>query len=287
MGKYIVKSGQNLFDVALSIYGSVEGVFDLLISNESQSLSFDTQLSPGQSLEYSDGYLIFKNVHDWLSDNNIKVANGDHIYEHISIKEHILDYISEYNKSVIMNASYMFPNVWDIENNVPIENSIKFKSLFANKILEGYFGFGTSEIEKFSYSTLGIAPEDSSIDQEAFFKNNITKKRMIIVQSGFLSSISFKLHKKTIISVDWGDLSQPETLIDNLNGHTFEHCFDDDGQHIISLYGNFTFETLDLSNVSGIYYPTSLIKVTKGFSSKLKDNEKINKLIVLENEQNT
>lgn len=33
MAQYKVRSGQNIYDVALTLYGSVEGIFDLLASN--------------------------------------------------------------------------------------------------------------------------------------------------------------------------------------------------------------------------------------------------------------
>lgn len=283
MGKYVVRSGQNLFDVSLSIYGSVEGVFDLLVCNESQSLSFDTQLYQGQILEHSDNYLIFKNVRDWFSDNNVKVANGEHIHEYVDIKDFILDYIASYNKSVVNVANDMFPGVWDIINEIPLQNSKKFQMMFQNYIRENYFGFGTSPVEKFS----GTGQTGTSSDQENFFKSNLTKKRLVVIQNGYLSTIKFKLAEKSVLAIKWGDLSTPEITINSKNEIVFEHCYDDDGKHTISLYGNFIFDTLDLSDINGIYYPTSLIKVKDKFNSKLMDNNKINKLIILGNEQNT
>lgn len=287
MGKYIVKSGQNLFDVALTIYGSIEGVFDLLVSNEGQSLSFDTLLSPGQVLEYSDDYMIFKNVHDWFSDSSTKVANGDHIFEYSDVKEIIQNYISEYNKSVIMNANELYSNVWDLENDAPSGNSQADTTQFASYINKNYFGFGTSAIEKYANSTLGLEISNSSADQKKYFESSLTKKRMVIVQNGYLSTIKQKLSEKSVILVDWGDFSPQTISLDNSRELTFEHCYDDDGKHIISLYGNFVFDTLNLSDVGGVYYPTSNIKVKKKFSSKLIDNEQINKLIILKNEQDT
>lgn len=287
MGKYIVKSGQNLFDVALTIYGSIEGVFDLLVSNEGQSLSFDTLLSPGQVLEYSDDYMIFKNVHDWFSDNSTKVANGDHIFEYSDVKEIIQNYISEYNKSVIMSANELYSNVWDLESDAPSGNSQADATQFASYINKNYFGFGASAIEKYANSTLGLEISSSSTDQEKYFESSLAKKRMVIVQNGYLSTIKQKLSGKSVILVDWGDFSSQTISLDNSRELTFEHCYDDDGKHIISLYGNFVFDKLDLSDVGGVYYPTSNIKVKKKFSSKLIDNEQINKLIILENEQDT
>ena len=43
MAQYKVRNGQNIYDVALTLYGSIEGIFDLLISNE--WLNMETQLS--------------------------------------------------------------------------------------------------------------------------------------------------------------------------------------------------------------------------------------------------
>jgi hypothetical protein len=35
MGKYTVTGRQNLFDIALHLYGSIEGIIDLMMSNTS------------------------------------------------------------------------------------------------------------------------------------------------------------------------------------------------------------------------------------------------------------
>ena len=45
MAQHIVKPNQNIFDVAIERYGSIEGVFDLLISND--WLDMSTDLTPG------------------------------------------------------------------------------------------------------------------------------------------------------------------------------------------------------------------------------------------------
>ena len=56
MAIYKVKPAQNLYDVALHLYGSIEGLFDLLITNE--WLSMTTELQPGMELEYHDYFVI-------------------------------------------------------------------------------------------------------------------------------------------------------------------------------------------------------------------------------------
>lgn len=79
MGKYKITQGQNIYDVALHIYGSVEGVIDLLANNG--SLSLDTDLKAGDELDYSDGYLINKEVSAYYDAHAITPATGEmHVY---------------------------------------------------------------------------------------------------------------------------------------------------------------------------------------------------------------
>ena len=49
MGSYRVVTGQNIYDVALHLYGSVEGIVDLLVNNP--ALSLETELCSGQNPE--------------------------------------------------------------------------------------------------------------------------------------------------------------------------------------------------------------------------------------------
>ena len=79
MGKYIVTHGQNLYDVALHIYGLIEGVIDLMMNNT--SLSLDQILKAGDELVYTDDYVINKDVAAYYKVNEIMPANGErHVY---------------------------------------------------------------------------------------------------------------------------------------------------------------------------------------------------------------
>lgn len=75
MGRYKVLSGQNLYDVALHLYGSIEGVVDLLIDNP--ELSFDTTLAAGRELLYTDGFVINADVVAYNELHGIIPANGE------------------------------------------------------------------------------------------------------------------------------------------------------------------------------------------------------------------
>ncbi len=79
MATYKVTTNQNLFDVALLLYGSIEGLFDLLISNE--WLNMETDLMPGMELEYHDYFVVNDGIKSAMSDKNLIPANRErHVY---------------------------------------------------------------------------------------------------------------------------------------------------------------------------------------------------------------
>ena len=75
MGRYKVTHGQSLYDVALHIYGSIEGITDLLMNNE--SLSLCDRLKAGDELLYSDNYIISKDVVAGYQSSTIVPASGE------------------------------------------------------------------------------------------------------------------------------------------------------------------------------------------------------------------
>lgn len=56
MGKYTVTTGQNMYDVALHLTGSIEGVIDLMMCNP--ELDMERTLKSGDTLLYTDGFVI-------------------------------------------------------------------------------------------------------------------------------------------------------------------------------------------------------------------------------------
>ncbi|GAB6013635.1 hypothetical protein MK137Hg34_000320000, partial [Viscerimonas tarda] len=75
MGKYTVTAGQNIFDAALHIYGSIEGITDLMMNNAELSLA--KKLKAGDTLEYSDGFVIHSDIVAHYRMNNIVPTNGE------------------------------------------------------------------------------------------------------------------------------------------------------------------------------------------------------------------
>lgn len=79
MAIYKVKNGQNLFDIALHLYGTIEGMFDILITNP--TISMTTELVAGMELEYHEDFVINKGIVEEFGKNNQIIANGErHVY---------------------------------------------------------------------------------------------------------------------------------------------------------------------------------------------------------------
>lgn len=74
MGIYTVKPNQNLFDVALHLYGSIEGLFDLLISNPELNMTSD--LVYGQELIYHEDFVLNESVVSEFKKQNITPSSG-------------------------------------------------------------------------------------------------------------------------------------------------------------------------------------------------------------------
>lgn len=75
MGKYTVTTGQNIYDIAMHLHGSVEGIVDLLINNP--GLSLDDDLKSGDELDYTDDFIISPDIVAYNRMYNLLPANGE------------------------------------------------------------------------------------------------------------------------------------------------------------------------------------------------------------------
>ena len=99
MEQYTVRSGQNIYDVALTIYGSVEGLFDLLLSNS--WLTVDTPLSSGMQISYHKDFIINQDIADNLASSGIRIKNGDHTYRTPDPERAIKNHISQFHPEIM------------------------------------------------------------------------------------------------------------------------------------------------------------------------------------------
>lgn len=98
MKQYTVRSGQNLYDVALTLYGSIEGIFDLLVCNGEVSLN--SSLKHGQVLNYNEEFIIEHSIPDWFKNHSVIVKNGCHSFKNTSVTELIGNFIRSQNDTV-------------------------------------------------------------------------------------------------------------------------------------------------------------------------------------------
>lgn len=91
MKTYITRTGQNIYDIALQLYGSLEGIMDLIVCNtslkvadfgpkalEGRPLSFATSISRGIELQYHDGIVINNNIKEYINEKELIPTNGEH-----------------------------------------------------------------------------------------------------------------------------------------------------------------------------------------------------------------
>ena len=108
MEKYVVKSGQNIYDIALTLHGTVEGVFDLLISNS--QLGFDTELKSGDELNYNKSFVVNQDITTWLSGNGIEVRNGSHTYAFTDLESTVKQHFDTYHAAEYDKTEWMTPD---------------------------------------------------------------------------------------------------------------------------------------------------------------------------------
>lgn len=121
MGKYIITAGQNLYDTALHIYGSIEGITDLLVNNP--ALSMASKLHAGQELIYTDDYLIDADVAAYYRQRAISPANGE---RNVYFKESQYPRIAQFRLSAsATSAGVMFSGTGVMEidwgDNTPLQ----------------------------------------------------------------------------------------------------------------------------------------------------------------------
>lgn len=221
MPQYTVRSGQNIYDVALTLYGSVEGIFYLLAQNK--WLDLDTTLTSGQKLEYSEELAINNDIVIWLRENNIKCKNGQHSVLSLESESFMAEHFNEYHLEEIDRLATLSP------------------------------------------------------DETEMFWETLTVPRLILKQQGVICNFKIQLNNNTHILIDWGDNTAP-SIFEGDELQEIEHNYKSNGQHIIVLYGDFSFQYLDFTELNGTYYPLTTIYADTFISQQ--QDERNNKLII-------
>jgi hypothetical protein len=129
MGKYTVTAGQNIFDIALHIYGSIEGITDLMMNNAKLSLA-DT-LKAGDTLEYSDGFVIQPDIVAHYRMNGIVPANGERsvYYKEPSFPKALAVFMDRKRTSASFAVSGNGAMEIDWGDNSPLQSAVLYSQL--------------------------------------------------------------------------------------------------------------------------------------------------------------
>ena len=223
MAQYTVKPDQNIWDVALHLYGSVEGVFDLMISNP--GLSLDVDLKYGDTLEYHDFFVINEWIVNKFNELNITPANSER---------------KVYYKKINQPIKFIYrPPVSDDRTEFTISGS-------GNMFVD--WG-DNSEIEI-------IALTSASSMVEHYFDNTVDERIVKVYGDFLLNSLDISKLNTSITPVV--PLVVDE-LISQSNGNSLQGLFLMEGTYSVNLQGSLindltpigdmNLETLDLRNV--------------------------------------
>lgn len=311
MNKYITKTGQNLYDIALAIYGSIEGIFDLLISN--QNISIGSIFNKGTELAYHENFILNDDISQWLKNNNITVKNGNYKIINTNIKDEIKNCLTKTNSQkfdltgeIYDNLSgTMKPDLWGNSNDTALASDVESqtsanaanwgKQNISTEIIKadlpnainGLFGIDISKMDDKDkvkilnewYSKGMIVLPYKKEDKEEFYSNMAIPK-IKIIQAGKTSAINFQIPANNFIAIDWGDGSKIDFYHFQQEITRAAHNYEDDGEHTIILYGNSEFTNLDFTELNGVYYALTTIYVNKQFVTPYDKDNPINNLFI-------
>lgn len=264
MNKYITKSGQNIYDIALTIYGSIEGIFDLLISNP--NISLETVFTKGVELAYHYDFVLNKDVTNWLKDNKVLVKNGNYKIKSVDIKSTIKTWIKKQNsQKFIMNP--------EIAINPRLQASEE--SSGGDEL--------TNSFDKWVLPSMIVLPSDEE-EIETYYDNMSTPK-IKIIQHGNNSTISMQVPANNFVAIDWGDGTDLEFLSYQQKITQVTHIYEDNGNHTIFIYGNNRFTNLDFIKINGIYYALTNIYISKQFITPYTNATILNQLFIIQSNE--
>ena len=124
MAKYKVRNGQNIYDIAIGLYGTIEGVFDLLIANP--TLSMATPLTTGMELEYHEGFVVNSSIVEQLQQREIIPINGERNVYYKPIKQVLRGIIAIPNDAEIIEFDISGEGtiLVDWDDNTPAESIV-------------------------------------------------------------------------------------------------------------------------------------------------------------------
>ena len=195
MKTYKVTQGQNIYDVSLAIYGSIEGLLDLFAHNP--DLSFDFMLKPGEELVYDEDYTAIGSIVEYMRLNKIRPANGERNVYFKDVKESLRVIIKMFEKSsdISFEMSGDGEMIVDWGDNSPVERislslkPIKYAHFFDNQSDERYVKiYGEFKIRQWNMSGIqGIVMpiEPLNVEEVVISKNNMALPGLFLFKNTY------------------------------------------------------------------------------------------------------
>ena len=206
MKAYKVKSNQNIFDVAISVYGSIEGIFDLFVNNP--DLSFDSVLEGGQELYWDENFVVYDNIVNVLNAEAIVPINGErHVY-YKSTEQPLrcVVQISEQDSFLTLSLSGDGELIVDWGDNSELEkislhpttqNYVHyFDNTTDNRIIRLYGDFNVREWDMSTINGMILPTQPLTVDEVK------TKKNKISLQGLFLFNGTYSVKMSNISVID-------------------------------------------------------------------------------------
>ena len=192
MGKYTITVGQNLYDISMHLYGSTEGIVDLMIQNP--ELSLEDKLKAGNTLQYTDDFTINPDIIAYNKAHGIIPAAGE---RHVYYKEPSFRKVMEFHLPAgRTSAGITFSGRGKLEMDWGDNSALQEATITANPItLQHNFDNTTPDKRKIRIYGTGLSFEilDITLVQadSAFFLQPVYVEKFILrkaeINIGFLS----------------------------------------------------------------------------------------------------
>lgn len=243
MATYTVKTSQNIFDVALHLYGSIEGLFDLLISNP--WLNMTTDLKRGMELEYHDYFVVNNAMKQEIEANNYIPANNErHSYFKKTDEQLVMlcdiEPTSEMTTIVASGEGTMIIDWGDnsqLESITLTTNETTYEHFFDNTVDDRRMKiYGTFNFIKFDVSNLNgtIYPVRPLVVDEFVNRSNGRSLKGLFLFDGTVTVDLQGMEISSLLSI--GDMSLQELNLKHVK-FTDVSVLDEYLQYIVDNYG--------------------------------------------------
>lgn len=190
MQVYKVQKNQNIYDVALYLFGSIEGIFELMANNP--ELSYDTELKEGDELYWDEQTIIHQSIVNEFYTTHIVPANATRNIYYKSTDAELRCYIQIPNNSVslTLHVSGDHSMIVDWGDNTPLETITlqsdvqQYIHYFDNVVSERYIRlYGDFNLKTWDVSSInGLIMPTMPLVVDEF----ISQKNKISLQGLFL-----------------------------------------------------------------------------------------------------